>query len=451
MNRCATQASRLVLAGLLALAGTAGCGGRRGAPEGREATNLVTPVVTLCWVSSTPAQALEELAVEYLKVAGVRVRVVGLHRREYHDQIMAQFATRGATTFTMVAGMSHWTALGAQERLYVDLSEFLKRDVGLAEVHPRLREVLGEYPPQSGVYVAVPLYPDPMALAYRADWFSDPAEQAAFRTRFGRDLAPPRSWKEFRDVAEFFHRPGEGRYGASLMTSRKFDGLVPTFQQVLYAMGGQFANPTNAQVRGYLDGPLARESVDLLRVLLKYGPPGAAECSPGQSVENLVRGRTAMSVCWLSMLAGVQDALGERAGFAPAPGALDGTAVLEGYNLAISTGAPLEQQELARQFILWFLKPETQERWLQLGGLPILQSQWQHPAFAQRPYAGVYTSSVVNATGFWNVPVYVGLMRHMQKAVGDSLDGYIDPATALGQMMDGCGDLLRERAILREY
>jgi multiple sugar transport system substrate-binding protein len=125
--------------------------------------------------------------------------------------------------------------------------------------------------------------------------------------------------------------------------------------------------------------------------------------------------------------------------------------VLEGYNLAISTGAPLEQQELARQFILWFLKPETQERWLQLGGLPILQSQWQHPAFTNRPYAGVYTSSVVNVAGFWNVPVYVGLMRHMQKAVGDSLDGYIDPATALGQMMDGCGDLLRERAILREY
>lgn len=436
---------------LLAFGAGAGCGGRRGAPEGREAARAVVPTVTMCWVSAAPALAMEELAVQYQKEAGVRVRVVAVHRREYHDQIMGQFAGSGATPFALVAGMSHWTALGVQEKLYADLSEFLKRDVGLADVHPRLREVLGEYPPQSGLYPAVPLYPDLMGLAYRADWFSDPAEQAAFRERYKRPLAPPRTWAELRDVAEFFHRPAEGRYGVSLLTSRKFDGIVPTFQQILYSLGGTFANPTNAQVRGYLDGPIARQSLDLLRELLRFGPPGAGECAPGQSVENFVRGRTAMSACWLSMMAGIEDALGAKAGFAPVPGALDSTAVLEGYGLSIAAAAPLEQQELARQFIQWFLKPANQERWLALGGLPVLQSQWTHPAFTSRPYADVYTASVVHATGFWNVPVYVELMRAMQKAVGDALDGYVDPDTALYQMMDGCGDALRERAILREY
>lgn len=441
----------LAPAAALLLLWTAGCGGRRGAPAGLEAARVVVPTITLCWASCAPALALEELAVEYLKESGVRVNVVALHRSEYHDQVMVQFGARRATSFALVAGMSHWTALGVQEKLYVDLSEFLKRDVGLADVHPRLRETLGEYPPHSGFYPSVPLYPDLMGLAYRADWFADPVEQAAFRSRYGRDLAPPRTWNELREVAQFFHRPAEGRYGVSLLTSRKFDGLVPMFQQILYALGGRFADPETAQVRGYLDGLLARQSVDLLRELLQYGPPDARECTAGQSVDHLVRGRTAMSLCWHSMFSGIQDALQARAGFAPAPGALDGTAVLEGYSLSISSGAPLEQQELARQFIQWFLKPTTQERWLQLGGLPLLQSQWNHPAFTNRPYAAVYTSSVVNATGFWNVPVYVGLMRHMQKAVGDALDGYVEPDTALQQMVEGCGDLLRERAILREY
>ena len=42
---------------------------------------------------------------------------------------------------------------------------------------------------------------------YRGDLLEDPAEQAAFEDRYGRELRFPLTWDEQAEVAEFFHRP----------------------------------------------------------------------------------------------------------------------------------------------------------------------------------------------------------------------------------------------------
>ncbi len=56
---------------------------------------------------------------------------------------------------------------------------------------------------------ALPVLGEAPLCFYRLDLFADPAQRAAFRDRFGRDLAPPTTWEEFADLAEFFNgRPG---------------------------------------------------------------------------------------------------------------------------------------------------------------------------------------------------------------------------------------------------
>ena len=57
-----------------------------------------------------------------------------------------------------------------------------------------------------------------MGVAYRKDWFEDAAEKTAFKVRYGYELAVPDTWDQFRDVAEFFTRPGENKYGCVLPT-----------------------------------------------------------------------------------------------------------------------------------------------------------------------------------------------------------------------------------------
>jgi len=58
----------------------------------------------------------------------------------------------------------------------------------------------------SGGFVGMPAWANAEILLYRKDLFSDPKEKADFKAKFGYELAPPKNWKEFRDVAVFFTR-----------------------------------------------------------------------------------------------------------------------------------------------------------------------------------------------------------------------------------------------------
>lgn len=58
---------------------------------------------------------------------------------------------------------------------------------------------------------ALPVLGEAPLCFYRLDLFRDPSHAAAFRDKYRRDLAPPATWEEFADVAEFFNaRPGTG-------------------------------------------------------------------------------------------------------------------------------------------------------------------------------------------------------------------------------------------------
>ena len=39
---------------------------------------------------------------------------------------------------------------------------------------------------------------------YRKDLFDDPDNQAAFKAKYGYDLAPPKNYQQFGDIACFF-------------------------------------------------------------------------------------------------------------------------------------------------------------------------------------------------------------------------------------------------------
>jgi ABC-type glycerol-3-phosphate transport system substrate-binding protein len=88
-----------------------------------------------------------------------------------------------------------------------------------------------EYPKGSGRYWAVPLEADAIGWAYRKDWFEDPSEMKAFKEKYGYDLAPPKTWMQLRDIAEFFYRPhaNPSRYGIAIYTEQHGDGLIMGF------------------------------------------------------------------------------------------------------------------------------------------------------------------------------------------------------------------------------
>ena len=90
--------------------------------------------------------------------------------------------------------------------------------------------------------IGLPLHDGPECLIYRKDLFSDPAEKGAYRARYGKELAPPKTWDEFHQVAQFFDRPVQNLYGTAFALFPDGHNTVFDFCLQLWARGGNLTD-----------------------------------------------------------------------------------------------------------------------------------------------------------------------------------------------------------------
>jgi multiple sugar transport system substrate-binding protein len=276
------------------------------------------PKLTLWWFQWTPADGLQELANEYGAQTGVEVKVEQIPLSSYQDKVFLEFGN-SRTAFDIVIGDSQWIGRGASKGLYVELSDWLPTVTDMTQIHPRAARYLCEYPEGSNRWYAAPCETDAVGLAYRKDWFLDPAEKSAFQAKYGRALSVPATWEEFRDVAQFFQRPEQKRYGCVFTTGRAYDALTMGLQNLLWAFGGAWHEQGSHRVVGFLDTPQTAAAVDFFAELIKLGPKGAENLDYGQALENFSNRSTAMMVNYFAFFPGIQKDFGDTVGFAVVP------------------------------------------------------------------------------------------------------------------------------------
>jgi multiple sugar transport system substrate-binding protein len=433
-------AHRLALALLLPLA----------ACSGKEASADEIRPLTVWWFQWAPATGLQELAHEFQTETGIEVVVNQIPLSSYQDRVFQEFGA-SETKFDVVIGDSQWIGRGATKGLYEELTAWLPTVVDLTTIHGRAARYLCEYPEGSGRWYAAPCETDAVGLAYRKDWFEDPKEKEAFRARFGRELAVPDTWEEFRDVAQFFQRPEEKRYGCALLTGRDYDALTMGFQNLLWAFGGRWHAEGSNQVVGHLDTPETAAAVEFFRALIALGPKGAENLGYPETLEAFLNGSTAMLCSYFAFFPTIEEKFGARAGFAVVPGK-DGRRVasLGGQGLSISTKIAPERKELAKSFIAWFLQRGVQEKWItKPAGFTANTAILASPAFrAQTPYNAPFADSIDAMQDFWNVPVFNELLNVTQKYLGQALDGELPTADALKKLAGEKERILREAGLL---
>lgn len=389
--------------------------------------------VTIWWAQWSPADGLQQLGDEYRQQTGVAVKVHQIPWPSYQDQVFLAFGGK-QTEFDIVVGDSQWLGRGATEGLYVDLTSWLPGAVDLKTIHPAALRQLCEYPAGSGKYFAAPCETDAMGFAYRRDWFEDAAEKQAFKAKHGRDLAPPATWDEFKQVAEFFHRPDQKRYGCAIATGRGYDCLAMGYQNLLWAFGGSWGDAKTFTASGHVDSPQAVAALDFMRSLLAVGPKGAANLDYGDLLESFTNGSTAMAMNFFAFSPAIHQRLGDKAGFFPMP-AKDGRRAISlgGQGFSISAKTAPKQQELAKAFIAWFNTRAVQERWITkeagfTANVEILRSD----AFLKAtPYNAAFAQSLDHVQDFWNVPVYNELLAKAVQRLAGSLDGLASSQEAL--------------------
>ncbi len=113
--------------------------------------------------------------------------------------------------------------------------------------------------------LALPFHDGPECLVYRKDLFEDPAEQAAFRQAYHRELAPPQTWEEFLETAAFFQRPEQQLYGTAFAAFPDGHNTVFDFCLQLWTRNGELTDGTQA-VR--IDTPEAAAALDFYRQVI---------------------------------------------------------------------------------------------------------------------------------------------------------------------------------------
>ncbi|MDQ6794496.1 MAG: extracellular solute-binding protein [Chloroflexota bacterium] len=143
----------------------------------------------------------------------------------------------------------------------------------------------------------LPIQANALTLTYRKDLFENPTEQAAFKAKYGRDLAVPKTWDDFTDVASFFTRPAARLYGTTLMAGTG-DWSTDDFKTLLAGFGGN-GKMVDGQFKRVFNSPEGIAALTYYSDLInkhKVTPPGVTSFSWDEAGSTYASGLTAMSM-----------------------------------------------------------------------------------------------------------------------------------------------------------
>jgi multiple sugar transport system substrate-binding protein len=103
------------------------------------------------------------------------------------------------------AELPRWAAAGELQPLSDSFAT--AEDYNWRSLLPLYREHTAVW---NGKRYGVPLVGEALLCCYRKDWFDDPKHREAFEKKHGRKLAPPATWEQFADIAEYFAEANEG-------------------------------------------------------------------------------------------------------------------------------------------------------------------------------------------------------------------------------------------------
>ncbi len=144
----------------------------------------------------------------------------------------------------------------------------------------------------------LPFHDGPECLIYRKDLFENSKEQQAFYDQFGKPLQVPKSWDDFKTIAQFFYRPEQNLYGTVFAGLPDGHNTVFDFCLQLWTRGGELTDK-NGHVN--IDTVAAAEGLIFYRDILRNKQAVHPKTMQYESVQTgmaFARGEAAMMVNW---------------------------------------------------------------------------------------------------------------------------------------------------------
>jgi len=388
--------------------------------------------LTIFWAEWDPANYLQELGNEYEKETGVKVTIETTTWPGFETKAFAEFNAKG-DAYDMVVGDSQWLGAGSTGGHYVELTDFFAKHDVTKLMAPATVKFYAEYPGNSGKYWAIPLEGDAIGWSYRKDWFEDPKEMEAFKAKYGYDLGVPKDFKALRDIAEFFYRPDQKKYGVAIYTDNSHDGLAGGFESLLFSFGGELGDYSTYKVDGFINSDKAIAALDAYKELYGFTPPGWANAIFTEDNQAITENLAAMSMNFFaffpSLINEASNPNAKNTGFFANPAGPGGEqfAPLGGQGISIVSYSQKQADSL--KFLEWFIKDETQKKWAALGGYTCSAAVLKSDEFQNAtPYNKAFYETMFKVKDFWAVPENAELLQQFNQRVYPYVTG--DAGTA---------------------
>jgi multiple sugar transport system substrate-binding protein len=377
--------------------------------------------LTIFWAEWDPANYLQELGNLYEQETGVKITVETTPWSDFQTKAFTEFNAKGSA-YDLIVGDSQWLGAASEVGHYVELTDFIKENNVLEKMAPATVKYYSEYPGNSGHYWSIPTEGDAVGWSYRKDWFEDPKEKEAFKAKYGYDLAPPKTWKELTDIAEFFNRPDQNRYGIAIYTQNQYDGLAMGVENAIFSYGAELGDYSPYKVDGIINSDKAVAALENYRKLFGFTPPGWTNAFFVENNQAITENLAAMSMNYFaffpSLINEASNPNAKATGFFANPAGPDGDqfAALGGQGISVVSYS--ENKEEAMKFLKWFIQDDTQKKWAALGGYTCNKAVLESEEFQNAtPYNKAFYETMFKVKDFWAVPEYAELLQQLNQRI----------------------------------
>lgn len=298
------------------------------------------------------------------KETGITLEIVGVPNGQEFTKTMQDISTKGGAYDIYAV---EWNRLGdlAETGGIANLDEYVAKhkpewdDPERGYINGQQGvSLLNQY---RGSTYGVSLDGDFQTWVYRTDLFNDEAEKKAFKEKTGRDLAPPKTWKQLDETAAYFYRPDKGLFGSTDLRNQGW-GYTNWYQRFT-SMG----NP-NQYLFGDDGSPLINSQAGIAatteyRDSLSYKSPDAISWGWAEQYGNFAKAGAAMT-CAFSNLpkfldnAANKDSLvtGKIGSMLPPGREIDGKLISRSvlwYNLSATVSIQAKNPELCYLLLQW--------------------------------------------------------------------------------------------------
>ncbi|MDJ0945343.1 MAG: sugar ABC transporter substrate-binding protein [Kiloniellales bacterium] len=306
------------------------------------------------------------------ELTGIKVKVIEVPTAEMFTKILQEHRA-GTGAYDALNVIPSWmpdlVKAGALEELdpYVDKYGFREE---LQKIAPTYRD---NQMTVDGKIYGFPDDGDLFVLYYRKDLFEDAENQAAFKAKYGYDLAAPATWQQYADIGQFI----TDKYAPEIYGAGQFRGPaygIWLFEERYRVEGGRFFDPET--MKAQINNEIGVKVYEGMRNDNKFMPPGVESWGFGEALSSFLAGDIAMTISWppfgrWAAGYGVEEEalswvpkskIADKVGYALPPGGTPQLAA--GFSLSVSSKS--KNKEAAYLFIQWLNSEEVSLQRVQL-------------------------------------------------------------------------------------